>query len=95
MLKPAVAFDTVGFGVHNVSAEESGGTATHRGRLVSLRAQKPRLLTGLALYDRFIWGLDRSESRHPMFGRAQVDVLECLNCPKVKDVLDGRWRSGL
>ncbi|MGP4087479.1 hypothetical protein, partial [Streptomyces sp. KR55] len=57
-----MAFDTVGFGVHNVSAEESGGTATRRGRLVSLRAQKPRHLTGLALYDRFIWGLDRSES---------------------------------
>jgi hypothetical protein len=56
-MEPAVSFDTVGSTVHNVSAEESGGIDTRRGQLVSLRARTPRLLTGLALFDRFIWGL--------------------------------------
>jgi hypothetical protein len=49
-----VSFDTVGHSVHNVSTWNSVDTDTHRGHSVSLRSQKPRLLTGLALYDRFI-----------------------------------------
>src|SRR5581483_3858849 len=31
----------------------------------------------------------------PLFGRALVRVLECLNCPIVKDVLNCRRRNGL
>jgi signal transduction histidine kinase len=44
-------------------------------------------LTLLALYDRFIFPLPARARSFPLFGRPLADVLECLNCPMVKDVL--------
>jgi hypothetical protein len=67
---PTVAFDTVGPGVHNVSTEKFCGMDTRRGQPVSLRAQKPRFLVGLAPYDRFIYGF------HPV-----VHGLHPAECP--------------
>ncbi|CAL2070167.1 protein of unknown function [Streptomyces murinus] len=61
--EPTVAFDTVGRGVHNSSAEESPESTTRRGHPMPLRAQLPRLLAGLALYDRFISRLQPNRHR--------------------------------
>ena len=35
------------------------------------------------------------EPPRPLFGRALLGMLECLNCPLVKDALSSRWHAGL
>lgn len=35
------------------------------------------------------------EPLRPLFGRALVGMLECLDCPLVKDTLSSRWHAGL
>ncbi|WP_146228996.1 hypothetical protein [Streptomyces sp. NWU339] len=35
------------------------------------------------------------EPLRPLFGRGLVGMLECLNCPLVKDALSSRWHAGL
>jgi hypothetical protein len=58
-----VAFDTVGSGVHNSSAEESRDFTTRRGHVMSLRSQSLGFLPDLALYGRFICDVHRRHLR--------------------------------